>query len=219
MVEDDDQNTHLSLGTDGSDEGDEKPSAKLQGKILQVRAKLIEKDQTINAQAEEIKSLRSECEDYKDDEAREKMKSYIEGLEIEKKFFIEEIAKLKEINEKASMSSSYTKLPPSSSPRESISSIRMISVTEVSSQYSSTVDDEISTKGDSFAPWGSSQNFDHRGSTASTTTLPTTNRRQSASAWRSFSTRLFGGVEEVDDAPPEMETEADKMLDDLTNDL
>ncbi|CAJ1941575.1 unnamed protein product [Cylindrotheca closterium] len=226
LVEEDDLNTHLSVDTDGSDdEGFEKPSAKLQGDLLQSRAKLAEKDRTIKAQAEEIQSLRRECEDYKDDEAREKMKSYIEGLEKEKKFFVAEIAKLKEANEKAAinMSSSSTSLLPTSSlPRQSISSLGMASLTEDGT--TSTMDDSMSTEDVPFLPWGGSyQNVNSRVSntstSASTQNATSQNRRQSASAWRSFSTRLFGGIEEVDDAPLEEQTEADKMLDDLTKDM
>ncbi|KAL3939403.1 MAG: hypothetical protein SGBAC_005871 [Bacillariaceae sp.] len=216
--EEEDSSMQRSMHTDGgSDEGYVKPSAKLQGELLQTRAKLAEKDRTIQAQAEEIKSLRRECEDYKDDEAREKMKSYIEGLEKEKKFFIAEISKLKEANEKAAMSSSMSQMPPSSFPRQSITSLGMTSLSEVSPGGYGALDEDMPSQEDSFSLGGSfqqSQNFSRRGSTA--TQDNTITRRQSANAWRSFSTRLFGGSEEAINEEPKVLNEADKMLDDLT---
>mmetsp|Transcript_27247 Transcript_27247/g.66134 ORF Transcript_27247/g.66134 Transcript_27247/m.66134 type:complete len:876 (-) Transcript_27247:26-2653(-) len=253
----DSSDSHLSLDSvdeESEDEGYEKPSAKLQGDLLQARAKLTEKDRTIKAQAEEIRILQNECEDYKDDDAREKMKSYIEGLEKEKKFFLAEITKLKEANEikaaneklaneKAAMESSSSSIPPLPFQRQSITeivSLGMASVTEISTQNSSTQGDDLSNDSFVFGPGMSSQNFNsnnRRGSSAwmggnssqnvtssrrgSTYSNSTNNRRQSGSAWRSFSTRLFGGNDEEGDdiGPPLIETEADKMLDDLTKDL
>jgi len=253
----DSSDSHLSLDSvdeESEDEGYEKPSAKLQGDLLQARAKLTEKDRTIKAQAEEIRILQNECEDYKDDDAREKMKSYIEGLEKEKKFFLAEITKLKEANEikaaneklaneKAAMESSSSSIPPLPFQRQSITeivSLGMASVTEISTQNSSTQGDDLSNDSFVFGPGMSSQNFNsnnRRGSSAwmggnssqnvtssrrgSTYSNSTNNRRQSGSAWRSFSTRLFGGkAEEVDViGPAKVETEADKMLDDLTKGL
>jgi len=203
LGENDALNTHLTADTDESDLGLEKPSAKLQGDLLQARGKLAEKDRMIKAQAEEIKSLRQECEDYKDDGAREKMKSYIEGLEEEKKFFMAEIAKLKEANEKAMNNITSHHSSTRFSIRPSFTSLGMGSLTEISSFHT---DDDLSTTDHSSLS-------NHRVSTMTATAANQHGRTQSASAWQSF----FGG--NVEEKPAVVQSEAEKMLNDLTRDL
>lgn len=76
--------------------------AKVQGELLQLRSSLNRKSSALEDQAKEIVILKAELKALGEQKGVEKMKGYIENLELEKKYFVEEIRRLKKELQKAS---------------------------------------------------------------------------------------------------------------------
>lgn len=184
------------VSNDASESSPQKPSAKHQGDLLQANAKVAEKDAQLLKQAKEIQALKREIEDYQDENGTRKMKSYIDGLEQEKKYFISEIERLKK------QRTSFGFGRNSASNHSAMSSISGFSNDDSSSF--------VSLAGEGGGGGGDNKVVAQQ--------PPQMQQRASTSTWKGLSSRLFGGgPRPVVQKPPV--SDADKMLDELTRDL
>jgi hypothetical protein len=103
-LHDDDDSDFLTVDSRGAQGG-----AKVQGELLQLRSSLTRKTSALEIQAKEIANLREELKTSREHQGVQKMKVYIQNLEAEKKYFVDEIGRLKKDLQEATKQSGKSK--------------------------------------------------------------------------------------------------------------